>query len=134
MPSVQVSAEPGPEAGEIAVRVDFDNFKISLTETDPSVVEGHWHLYVDGELLGMYAQPDVKIAGQSAGEHEVRVELTDTGHCNIGVGATTVVALGEGASHDGMSMDEEGMDGSGGHGSGTADEETIIGFLEVLPR
>ena len=135
-PSVRVTAQPGPEAGEFTVNVALDNFNISLTDSDPSVAEGHWHLYVDGEILGMYVHPEVQVTGKSAGDHQVMVELANTDHCYYGISAMTVVTLAEGGEmsmDDGMDMNEDDA-GSGGQDAGAAAEETIIGFLEVLPR
>ncbi len=129
-PTIAVNAEPGPEAGEIEVGVELENFELALTETEGGATAGHWHLYVDGELRGMYMLPEAKVSGVGAGEHDIMVRLSDTEHCYFGVDAMTTVMVMEGASHGGMDMGE----GDGGHGEATEPEETIIGFLEVLPR
>lgn len=128
-PKIAVNAEPGPEAGEIEVGVELENFELSLTETDSGTAAGHWHLYVDGELRGMYMLHEAKVSGVIEGEHDIMVRLSDTEHCYFGVDAMTTVTLSEGASRDEMDMSE-----GGGHGEPTEPEETIIGFLEVLPR
>lgn len=128
-PTIAVNAEPGPEAGEIEVGVELENFELSLTETEGGATAGHWHLYVDGELRGMYMLPEAKVSGVMAGEHDIMVRLSDTEHCYFGVDAMTTVTLSEGVSDGGMDMGE-----GGGHGEATEPEETIIGFLEVLPR
>ena len=128
-PTIEVKAEPGPEAGQIKVGVELENFELSLTDTERAIAEGHWHLYVDGELRGMYMLPEAKLSGVTAGEHDIMVRLSDTEHCYFGVDAMTTVTLSEGASHDEMDMGE-----GGGHGETTEPEETVIGFLEVLPR
>ena len=124
-----MKAEPGAEPSEIEVEVELDNFELSLTDTESAVAEGHWHLYVDGELRGMYMLPQAKLSGVSAGEHDIMVRLSDTEHCYFGVDAMTTVTLSEGGSPDGMDMGS-----GGGHGEAIEPEETIIGFLEVLPR
>ena len=129
-PTIEVNAQPGPEAGEIEVGVVLQNFELSLTNTGRPVAEGHWHLYVDGELRGMYMLPDAKVSGITAGDHDIMIRLSDTEHCYLGVDAMTTVTLSEGAAGDGMSMD----DGHGDHESLPEPEETVIGFLEVLPR
>ena len=126
-PTVEVNAEPGNDAGEIDVGVVLENFELTLTDTERAVAEGHWHLYVDGELRGMYLIPEAKVSIESAGEHDIMVRLSDTDHCYYSVTAMTTVALTEGADHD-------SMDDSGGEGTVAAPEETVIGFLEVLPR
>ena len=57
-PEIRVNAEPGPEAGEIEVGVELENFELSLTDTESGTTAGHWHLYVDGELQGdVHAAP-----------------------------------------------------------------------------
>ena len=128
-PTIAVNAEPGPEAGEIEVGVEMENFELSLTETEGGATAGHWHLYVDGELRGMYMLPEAKVSGVMAGEHDIMVRLSDTEHCYFGVDSMTTVTLSEGVSDGGMDMGE-----GGGHGEATEPEEAIIGFLEVLPR
>ena len=126
-PTIQVNAEPGSDVGEIEVGVVLENFELTLTDTEREVAEGHWHLYVDGELRGMYLIPEAKVSVESAGEHDIMVRLSDTEHCYYSTVAMTTVTLTEGTGHD-------SMDDSGGEGTVAAPEETVIGFLEVLPR
>ena len=126
-PTIEVNAEPGPDAGEIEVGVVLENFELTLTDTEREVAEGHWHLYVDGELRGMYLIPEAKVSVESAGEHDIMVRLSDTEHCYYSTVAMTTVTLTEGMGHD-------SMDDSGDEGTVAAPEETVIGFLEVLPR
>ncbi len=126
-PTVQVKAEPGSDVGEIEVGVVLENFELTLTDTEREVAEGHWHLYVDGEFRGMYLVPGAKVSVESAGEHDIMVRLSDTEHCYYStVAMTTVTLSGE--------SDDDSMDDSGGEGTVAAPEETVIGFLEVLPR
>ena len=87
-----------PEAGEIEVGVELENFELSLTDTEGGATEGHWHLYVDGDLRGMYMLPQAKVSGVGAGEHDIMVRLSDTEHCYFGVDAMTTVMVAEGAS------------------------------------
>ena len=126
-PTIQVNAEPGNDGGEIEVGVVLENFELTLTDTEREVAEGHWHLYVDGELRGMYLIPEAKVSVESAGRHDIMVRLSDTEHCYYSTVAMTTVTLTEGSGHD-------SMDDSGGEGTVAAPEETVIGFLEVLPR
>ena len=126
-PTIQVNAEPGQDAGEIEVGVVLKNFELTLTDTEREVAEGHWHLYVDGELRGMYLEPEAKVLEESVGKHDIMVRLSDTEHCYYSTVAMTTVTLAGGANHD-------SMDDSGGEGTVAAPEETVIGFLEVLPR
>ena len=56
------------------------------------------------------------------------VRLSDTEHCYYSVTvAMTTVTLTEGTGHG-------DTDDSGDEGTVAAPEETVIGFLEVLPR
>ena len=126
-PTVQVNAEPGNDAGEIEVGVVLENFELNLTDTEREPAEGHWHLYVDGELRGMYLIPEAKVSVESVGQHDIMVRLSDTEHCYYSTVAMTTVTLTEGTGHD-------SMDDSGGEGTVAEPEETVIGFLEVLPR
>ena len=142
-PTVQVNAEPGSDVGEIEVGVVLENFELTLTDTEREVAEGHWHLYVDGELRGMYLVSEAKVLVESAGEHDIMARLSDTEHCYYNIDVMTTVTLADGAGHGDMSvvddamdgeMDHDSMDDSGGEGTESAPEETVIGFLEVLPR
>ena len=126
-PTVQVNAEPGNDAGEIEVGVVLENFELTLTDTESEMAEGHWHLYVDGELRGMYLIPEAKVSVESAGRHDIMVRLSDTEHCYYSTVAMTTVTLTEGTGHG-------DTDDSGDEGTVAAPEETVIGFLEVLPR
>ncbi len=142
-PTIQVNAEPGSDAGEIEVGVVLENFELTLTETEREVAKGHWHLYVDGELRGMYLIPEAKVLVESGGEHDIMARLSDTEHCYYNIDVMTTVTLADGAGHGDMSVvddamdgetDHDGMDDSGGEGTVATPEETVIGFLEVLPR
>ena len=142
-PTIKVNAEPGNDVGEIEVGVVLENFELTLTDTEREVAEGHWHLYVDGELRGMYLVPEAKVSVESAGEHDIMVRLSDTEHCYYSTVVMTTVTLAGESGHDGMDMDEgsmdeemdhDSMDDSGGEDTVAAPEETVIGFLEVLPR
>ena len=84
---------------------------MTLTDTEREVAEGHWHLYVDGELRGMYLIPEAKVSVESAGEHDIMVRLSDTEHCYYSTVAMTTVTL-----ESEMSMDDDAMDGPRQHG------------------
>ena len=88
--------------------------------------------------------PEAKVSVESAGEHDIMVRLSDTEHCYYSTVAMTTVTLA-GESGDGehetwmmtpwtSEMDHDNMDDRGGEGTESAPEETVIGFLEVLPR
>ena len=80
--------------------------------------------------MGCTCCREAKLSGVGAGEHDIMARLSDTEHCYFGVDAmTTVTWCRKGPHTDEMDMGE----GDGGHGA-TEPEETIIGFLEVLPR
>ena len=75
----------------------------------------------------MYLIPEAKVSVESAGEHDIMVRLSDTEHCYYSTVAMTTVILTGGTDH-GDTGD------SGDEGTVAAPEETVIGFLEVLPR
>ena len=126
-PQIEVQAEPGENPGEMNVTVDLDNFHLALSDSDVDVAQGHWHLYVDGEIRGMYVFPDAQVSGLSAGHHDVRAELTGLDHCYLDISASTMVMLDEGSAEGSMDSGMNNMDHS-------ESEEAVVGFLEVLPR
>jgi hypothetical protein len=42
--------------------------------------EGHWHLYINGELKGMYADEDLRLEDLPQGDHLIEVELVNNDH------------------------------------------------------
>jgi hypothetical protein len=125
-PQVQVTAHAGVEPGEIQVAVELQNFTLG-SEAEAGLAVGHWHLYVNGEIEGMYQIPQTTALVQLPGEYEIMVRLTDTRHCAFETRAMTTVAVEGGSTvepqHD--AEEEEHDDGEDG---------IVLGSLEVHPR
>ena len=121
-PVIHISASPGPGPGEIRVSVDIDNFILGDNAGESGIASGHWHLFADGDLMGMYDRPDAIIFVREPGEHELTVTISDADHCDYGVQAMTVVTVegGSGVMDDG--------------GTQTEGEDILLGSLEVHPR
>ncbi len=120
-PAVNLTTVPGPEAGMLHLAVDPENFVLG---TDPEVSDmpvGHWHLYVDGELTGMYTKDEASVM-LSQGEHDIMVALADTSHCDYEFQEMRTVTIEEGAA-----MPHE-------NNQQAASEYILLGSLEVHPR
>ena len=134
-PEISVSARPADEPNLVEVAVETENFELSPDGN-------HWHLQVNGEAVGMYANPQVTFDSrlyEGSGEYEIMVSLNNAQHCDYGIQAMTTLAMDSGQAMDvndqGNSGDSGGMD----HSS-TADmemepqEEITLATLEVRPR
>ena len=55
-PGINLTTMPGLEAGELHLMVDTENFVLGTDPDASDMPVGHWHLYVDGDLNGMYAE------------------------------------------------------------------------------
>ena len=125
MPQISVSASPADEPNLVEVAVETQNFELSPDGN-------HWHLRVNGESVGMYANPQVTFDTrlyESSGEYEIMVSLNNAQHCDYGIQAMTTVML-----DDGQSMPTDHTNGSGDSGSGGQEEEIELGRLVVQPR
>ena len=120
-PGINLTTMPGPEPGMLHLAVDPENFVLG---TDPEISDmpvGHWHIYVDGELTGMYTKDEASVM-LSQGEHDIMVALADTSHCDYEFQEMRTVTIEEGAA-----MDHEGDQQA-------ASEDILLGSLEVHPR
>jgi hypothetical protein len=115
-PGISIAASASDEPHHIDIAVTTENIVLS----DDG---GHWHLFVNGELDGMYVEPavtfDTRTYG-SPGEYQILATLNDVLHCVYDAQATATIVL-EGEEPADMAEREEG-------------EETPIGYLEVQPR
>ena len=125
MPQISVSAGPADDPNLIEVAVETQNIELAPDGN-------HWHLQVNGEPIGMYANPQVTFDSrryESSGEYEIMVSLNNAQHCDYGIQAMTTVML-----DDGQSMPTDHTNGSGDSGSGGQEEEVELGRLVVQPR
>ena len=80
-PGINLTTMPGSEVGMLRLAVDPENFVLGTDPDASDMPVGHWHLYVDGELTGMYTKDEVSVM-LSQGEHDIMVTLSDTSHCD----------------------------------------------------
>jgi len=111
---IEVSAEGAPTLSLEAI-ADGDTFNLKLTtenytfspenaSTPHQEGEGHAHLYVDGVKITRIYGPWFHLKGLSAGEHEIRVELSANSHNPLAVDgelidATVTIDIPEPAAH-----------------------------------
>lgn len=120
-PSLQVTASLGEKPGEIEVSVQVKNFALSNEKDQTNLASGHWHLFVDGDLVGMYTKEKIHVPLSTSGEHKIMAGLSDRNHCDYGIHAMTTVTVGKGTSVE-------------DHGTHKEDAEIEIGRLEVQPH
>lgn len=111
--SLHLMVEPGAEAGHFVVTAEPENFELHDGN--------HWHLFLDGELHGMFFDPSTEIQ-LTEGMHEVRGELVDADHCELGV-RDTVMFTAEAHDTDAESHDDHDADAAA-HDDHDADEQT----------
>ena len=120
-PGINLTTMPGTEAGMLHLTVDPENFVLGTDPDASDMPVGHWHLYVDGELTGMYTKDEASVM-LSQGEHDIMVALADTSHCDYEFQEMRTVTIEEGAA-----MNHEGDQQA-------ASEDILLGSLEVHPR
>ena len=128
MPQISVSAIPSDQPHLVDVAVETQNIELSPNGD-------HWHLEVNGQSVGMYANPQVTFDTrryESSGEYEIMVSLNNAQHCDYGIQAMTTVTMQDAGSATGtMSMDA--MSGMGDMKM-EQPEEIELGRLVVQPR
>ena len=120
-PGINLTTMPGTEAGMLHLAVDPENFVLGADPDASDMPVGHWHLYVDGELTGMYTKDEASVM-LSQGEHDIMVALADTSHCDYEFQEMRTVTIEEGAA-----MDHKGD-------QQPVSEDILLGSLEVYPR
>ena len=124
----------GHDAGEIKVSVELQNFSLeSDTLGNEGVATGHWHLFIDGNLVGMYATPEATITVEKAGDHRFMATLSDNAHCEYGVSTHVTVHIEEGGHRKEATHHEEGGHGKDATHHEDPGEEIELGRLDVLP-
>ena len=120
-PRINLTTATGPEAGMLHLAVDPESFVLGTDPDASDMPVGHWHLYVDGELTGMYTKDEASVM-LSQGEHDIMVALADTANCDYEFQEMRTVTIEEGAA-----MDHQGDQQA-------ASEDILLGSLEVYPR
>jgi hypothetical protein len=64
------------------LEVAIDNFMMNTSAVggNNTIGEGHWHLYLNGNLMGPETDLMVELSGLPAGTHQLRVELRNNDH------------------------------------------------------
>lgn len=125
-PEVSLSVTPMDQPGILRVAVEVENFEIGTEPGTTGFSVGHWHLYSNGELQGMYLVPEALVSATEPGEHTLMVTLTDNSHCEYPISAMTTVTLETSSDDEQMSED--------GHSHDEQTEDVGLMFLEVNPR
>ncbi len=120
--TIQLTVYAGEEPGKIHAAVDLENFALGSAPEGTDLPCGHWHLFLNGELKGMYEHPEATVVVADAGEYQAMATLTYSDYCSYGIDAMTTVVVEEGGTEEGMDM--------GGH----EEDEVELGRLEVQPR
>ncbi len=117
MPQISVSASPSDQPHLVDVAVETQNIELS-PDGD------HWHLEVNGQSVGMYANPQVTFDTrlyESSGQYDIMVSLNNAHHCDYGIQAMTTVTMQEaGGGMGNMDMEQP--------------KEIELGRLVVQPR
>ena len=134
IPEIILNTATGHAAGEIKVSVELQNFLLnSDTLGNESIATGHWHLFIDGNLVGMYATPEATITVEKAGDHRFMATLSDDAHCEYGVSTHVTVHIEEdGHGRESTHHEEDGHGKDATHHEDPG-EEIELGRLDVLP-
>ena len=136
MPLLSVSASPAGDPHLVEVSVETENVNLA-PDGD------HWHLRVNGDFVGMYADPRVTFDSrlyQGSGHYEIMVNLNNAQHCDYGIQVMTSVTLDGGDStsmqHTGTPEGTMAMDHTDGMAMSDSEqeEEIELGRLVVQPR
>ncbi len=120
-PKIVLTATEGHDAGEIEATVELTNFILNPEPmVNEGVATGHWHLFIDGEIVGMYAEAEATVMVKEPGDHTFMATLSDAEHCEYGISAITTVHVEEGEHSDEDDHDAE-------------ESEIELGRLNVLP-
>lgn len=80
--------------GDVAdVTMITENFLFTEQDIDPAHGEGHAHVYLNGEFMGMLYDSSFKLKKLPKGEHELRVELNYSNHLPYNVEAVKYIQV-----------------------------------------
>ena len=79
--------------GDLEVKVDIDDLTMNASAIGGNNTpgEGHWHLYINGDLVGPYTDEMVTLTGLPAGDHVLKVMLVNNDHTPIMPEASAMV-------------------------------------------
>jgi hypothetical protein len=87
-PSIRILSPDDGEVlygGEVLISIETENFDLTSDAR-------HWHLWVDGQLVGMVYQP-VGIIDLTPGTHRICASLGNTDHADLGMPAGITVTV-----------------------------------------
>jgi len=109
---------------ELRIRVKVENFILSSeTQDAKNMLSGHWHLFIDDQLAGMYTINEVAVPAPGKGHHQLVATLTNNLHCSYGIRTSTALELG---SHTNEKHSQEDM-------QSMMETEMELGRMEVHP-
>ena len=136
IPVITLNTTKGQKPGSLIVNINITNFKLASgpeekdghsnhsTDMQEDKNIGHWHLYVNNELKGMYYDETATIEGLDSGENVIKVALSSLTHCEYDIIAeSTILSEGDSNKHD-----------EHDHNDHDDHKESIIGNFIVEPN
>ena len=87
------------------------------------MLSGHWHLFIDEQLAGMYTTNEVLVPAPGKGHHQLVATLTNNLHCSYGIRTSTGIELGSQTNESHSLEDMQSM----------MESEIELGRIEVRP-
>ncbi len=81
------------EGTSLDLEVEVTNFMLNSSAVGGTNApgEGHYHIYINGDLVGPYTDLMVTLTDLPAGDHELKVELKNNDHSALGVEAMDMI-------------------------------------------
>ena len=104
-PVITITTTEGQDLGSLIINPNITNFKLASkpeekdghSNHDMDMQEdkniGHWHLYINNELKGMYYDETATIEGLNSGENVIKVVLSSLTHCEYDIIAETTIEI-----------------------------------------
>ena len=136
-PVITINTTEGQNPGSLIINTNITNFKLASKpeekddhsnhnmemQEDKNI--GHWHLYINNELKGMYYDETATIEGLDSGEYVIKVVLSSLTHCEYDITSETTIKI----------EDDLNKKDHHDHNAGNDDhKETIIGNFIVEPN
>jgi len=124
-PVIKINITQGQNPETLIINPNITNFKLASKpeeEDDHSKHNmdmqenqniGHWHLYINNELKGMYYDETATIEGLDSGENIIKVVLSSLTHCEYDITAETTIEIeGDLNTHEEYEEHEEQIIGN----------------------
>ena len=107
-PEIDLVIANGDEDGLLNVTIELKNFILSDHSIDTEgMAVGHWHLFVDSKLVGMYATEKVTVGIPKPGSYEFKAILSALDHCEYGISISKEFYVNTGQMGNVKSMNAE---------------------------